>query len=268
MANNIKEQIKTDLEAAKQTGQLRVDRVREIVKAAVSDVIGEFKEGSKDLRTLVRDAVSAVAENLTERGTEVKEEVTASIEGALEAVNAKRHETIAQTQAQVKQLQAQLDDEEEKIQQEVDGILAEIKDTSSEKSSQIKTSIESAVNAIQNSDEAALLKKRYAQLQAQLAIVRANLAARYGGRGEEVTNYLEDAKKWFNDSRPQTESLVGQVKEKHGQLDDKLGEAGGAIARRERQVKQVLKELLAAATSLFKDHKDTADNSKEPVIRK
>ncbi|OKH38511.1 histidine kinase [Calothrix sp. HK-06] len=267
MADNIKEQIKADLDLAKQTGQLRVERVREIVKSAVSGVVGEFKEGSRDLRILVREAVSAVTENLTERGTEIKEEVTASIEGALEAVNAKRHEAIAQTQAQVKQLQAQVDEEEEKIQQEVDGILAEIKDTSTEKSSHVKTSIESAVNTIQNSDEAALLRKRYAQLQAQLAIVRANLAARYGGRGEEVTNYLEEAKKWYNDSRPQAESMIGQVKEKHGQLDVKLGEAGGAIARREHQVKQVLKDLLVAATSLFKD-KDTVDNGKEPAIRK
>jgi hypothetical protein len=267
MADNIKEQIKADLELAKQTGQLRVERVREIVKSAVSGVAGEFKEGSRDLRILVREAVAAVAENLQERGTEVKEEITASIEGAIEAVNAKRHEAIAKTQAQVKQLQAQVDEEEEKLQQEVDGILAEIKDTSEDNSSKIKSSIESAVNAIQNSEEATLLRKRYAQLQAQLAIVRANLAARYGGRGEEVTNYLEEAKKWYSDARPQAESLVGQVQEKHSKLDDKLGEAGGAIARREQQVKQVLKELLAAATSLFKD-KDAVENGKEPAIRK
>lgn len=264
MANNIKEQIKADLQLAKETGQLRVERVREIVKAAVSQVVGEFKEGSSDLRTLVGEAVSAVAENLQERGSEVKEEVTASIEGALEAVNSKRHEAIAKTQAQVKQLQAKLDDEEEKIQQEVDGILAEIKDTNSQKSSQVQTAINSAINAIQNSEEAGLLKKRYAQLQAQIAIVRANLAARYGGRGEEVNGYIEDAKKWYAQARPQAEVVVEQVKEKHSQLDYKLGEAGGSIARRERQVKQVLKELLAAATGLFKD-KEPSDNIKEPI---
>ncbi|NJL60630.1 MAG: histidine kinase [Methylacidiphilales bacterium] len=268
MANNIKEQIKADLDLAKETGQLRIERIREIVKNAVLQVGSELKfelqEGSKDFRILVREAVSTVIENLQERGGEIKEEVTASIEGALEAVNSKRHENIAKTQAEVKQLQAKLDDEEDKIQQEVDGILAEIKETNTETSSHVKNAIDSAINTIQNSEEAGLLKKRYAQLQAQLAIVRANLAARYGGRGEEVNNYLEDAKKWYSQARPNAEIIVGNVKDKHLQLDDKLGEAGSLIARRERQIKQVLKELLMSATSLFKD-KESVENEKETV---
>ncbi|MEA5573244.1 histidine kinase [Calothrix sp. UHCC 0171] len=266
MPNNIKEQIKADLDLAKESGQLRVDRIREIVKNAVSLVANEFKEGSGDLRTLVREAVSTVIENLQERGTEMKEEVTASIEGALEAVNSKRHESIAKTQVEVQQLQAKLDEEESKIQEEVDGILAEIKQTSTAKSSQVQSAIDSAIKAIENSEEATLLKKRYAQLQAQLAIVRANLAARYGGRNEEVNSYLEDAKKWYEQARPQAETIAGKVIDKHAHLSDKLGEAGSLLARREHQVKQVLKELLMAITSLFKD-KDSVENGKE-VVRK
>ncbi len=266
MANNIKEQIKADLDLAKETGQLRIDRIREIVRNGLSQVGSELKyelkEGSSDFRILVREAVSTVIENLQERGGEMKEEVTASIEGALEAVNSKRHENIAKTQAEVKQLQSKLDDEEDKIQQEVDGILAEIKKTGTEKSSQVKNAIDSAISGIQNSEEAELLQKRYVQLQAQLALVKANLAARYGGRGEEVNNYLEDAKKWYAQARPKAESLVGNVKDKHTQLDDKLREVGGLVARSERQLKQVLKELLIAATSLFKD-KESVENGKE-----
>jgi hypothetical protein len=153
MASNIKEQIKADLDLAKETGQQRVERVREIVKNAVLQVGSELKEGSSDFRILVREAVSAVIENFQERGSEIKEEVTASIEGALEAVNSKRHENIAKTQAEVKQLEAKLDEEEDKIQQEVDGILAEIKETGTQKSSQVKSAIDSAINAIQNSED-------------------------------------------------------------------------------------------------------------------
>ena len=257
MTNNIKEQIKADIQQAKETGQLRAERVREIVKSAVSQVISEFKEGSGDLRSLVKDAISTVIENLQEKGSEFKEEVTASIEGALEAVNSKRHEAITKTQAQVKQLQAQLDSEEDQIQQEVDGILAEIQDTSKEKSADVKTAIQSAIDAIQNSEEADLLKKRYAQLQAQLAIVRANLVARYGGRGEEIKDHLEDAKTWYNQARPQAEDVVAQVKEKHAQVEGKIGEAGTAIAKKERQLKQVLRELLLGAADWFKEKDST-----------
>ncbi|NJS17037.1 MAG: histidine kinase, partial [Nostocaceae cyanobacterium CSU_2_110] len=82
MANNIKEQIKTDLQQVKETGQQRIDRIREIVRLAVGGVVSEFKEGSVELRVLVKDAVSAVVENVQGKGSEIKEEVTASIEGA------------------------------------------------------------------------------------------------------------------------------------------------------------------------------------------
>ena len=43
------------------------------MKAAISQVVSEFKEGSTELRGLVKDAVSTVVENLQEKGGEVKE---------------------------------------------------------------------------------------------------------------------------------------------------------------------------------------------------
>lgn len=257
MANNIKEQIKADIQQAKQTGQLRAERVREIVKAAVSQVVSEFKEGSTELRGLVKDAVSTAIENLQEKGGEIKEEVTASIEGALEAVNTKRHEALAKTQTEVKQLQAKLDEQEDQIQQEVDGILAGLQETTKETSAHTQTAIDSAIDAITNSEEVSLLKKRYAQLQAQLAIVRANLAARHGGRSLEVKDYLDEAKNWVNQARSQPGVVVTQVQEKSSQLDDKLGEAGTALARKEIQIKHILRDLLLSAADLLKDKEHT-----------
>ncbi len=262
MPNNIKEQIQTDLQQVKETGQLRTERIREIVKAAVSQVASEFKTGSTEIRTLVKDAVSAVIENLQDKGTELQEDVTASIEGALEGVNSKRHMAIVETQAEVKRLQAQIDSQEEQLQQEVDGILVEIEETGKEKTADTKTVIESAVNSVKNSEEVGLLKKRYAQLQAQLAIVRANLTARYGGRSEEVKDYLDEAKNWYDQARPQAEAVAMQVEEKRSQLEDKLSEAGTNIAKKERQVKQTLRELLLATADLFKE-KEPAEKTKD-----
>ncbi|RCJ18226.1 histidine kinase [Nostoc minutum NIES-26] len=264
MPNNIKEQIQTDLKQVKETGQLRTERIREIVKSAVSQVSSEFKEGSSEIRTLVKDAVAAVIESIQGKGTEIREDVTASIEGALEGVNTKRHESIAKTQSELKKLQAQLDSEEEQLQQDVDVILAEIEETGQEKTDGTKTVIDSAVNNIKNSEEVSLLKKRYAQLQAQLAIVRANLAARYGGRSEEVKVYLDDAKNWYNQARPQAEAIATQVDQKRSQLENKLSEAGTSIARKEHQIKQTLRELLLTAADLFKD-KEPADKERETI---
>jgi hypothetical protein len=41
------------------------------------------------------------------------------------------------------------------------------------------------------------------------------------------------------------------VKQKHQQFEDKLGEAGTTLAKKERQMKQVLRELWQSVTELF-----------------
>ncbi|MEA5581448.1 histidine kinase [Nodularia harveyana UHCC-0300] len=266
MPNNIKEQIQTDLQQVKETGNLRTERIREIVKSAVSQLGSEFKAGSNDIRLLVKDAVSAVIENCQDKGMEIREEVTASIEGALEGVNNKRRDAMVKTQAEVKKLQAQLDSEEEEIQQEVNGILAEIEETGKDKTDDTKNAIAAAIHTIRDSEEVSLLKKRYAQLQAQISIVRANFAARYGGRDGEVKDYIDEAKEWYDQTRPQAEALVSQVDEKRSQLEDKLSEAGSALAKKERQIKQTLRELLLSTADMFKE-KETVDQHEE-VMKK
>ncbi|MFM6270358.1 MAG: histidine kinase, partial [Dolichospermum sp.] len=233
----MKEKIQLDIHQAKETGQLKSERIREIVKSAVSQVSYEFQEGSHELSNLVNDAVSTVIDNLQEKSSEVKEGVVASIEGAMEAINLKKHSNIVQTQAEIKQLQAKLD-KEEKLQTEIKGIFTKIVETSQDKSVDTKIAINSAINSIKDSEEVGLLRKRYAQLQAQLAIVRANLFARYSGSNQEVQDYLNEAKQWYDKSHPQAESITLQLKEKYSLLEQKLAEAGSAIAKQERQLKQ------------------------------
>ncbi|MFM6346070.1 MAG: histidine kinase, partial [Dolichospermum sp.] len=201
-------------------GQLKSERIREIVKSAVSQVSYEFQEGSHELSNLVNDAVSTVIDNLQEKSSEVKEGVVASIEGAMEAINLKKHSNIVQTQAEIKQLQAKLD-KEEKLQTEIKGIFTKIVETSQDKSVDTKIAINSAINSIKDSEAVGLLRKRYAQLQAQLAIVRANLFARYSGSNQEVQDYLNEAKQWYDKSHPQAESITLQLKEKYSLLEQK-----------------------------------------------
>ncbi len=251
--NQLKEQITTDLNQAKEAGQFRSGRVREIVQSAVSQVASEFKDGSNDVRLIVKDAISAALENLQSKGGELKEEVTASIEGAIEGISSLRRRSIAKTQAEIKQLQARLDTEENELQQEIESIISDVEEAGKDSPPSIKASIESAINALKNSEEVTLMQKRYAQLQGQAAILRANLTARYGGRYEEVKEHLDDAKAWYNQTRPQAEAVVDQVENKRSHLEERLGDAGVAIAKKERRIRQVLSELLQAAAEILRE---------------
>ncbi len=255
MTNPLKTQITEDLEKAKSEGKLRSERIREIVQVAVSQATSELKEGSGEIRSIVKDAVSTVVENLKEKGEEIKEEVTASIEGAIQGISRARCQSLAKTQAEVKQLQAQIDSEESELEEQIDQALREIEETGKDTSPTIKISIDSAISAIKDSEEVALMRKRYAQLQAQLAVLQANLAARYGERDDDVKRHLDDAKTWYGRTHIQAETTAEQVKQKRIEFENKIGEAGSALAKKEQRVKQLLKELWQTITEGSHDKK-------------
>lgn len=248
MPNSIKDQVTQDLQQAKAEGQLRAERVREILRNAVSqvasEVASEVKVGSVEIRSIVKDAMSAVIANLRESGSEAKEEITASIEGVVEGISSAREQALAKTQAEVKQLQAQLASEEEQLEQDVETSLVTIEEASQDAPSEYQESIITAIATFQESEEFALMKKRYVQLQAQLALLKANLTARYGGRHEEVKDYLDEAQSWYQRMRTSAEESGDPIDQKRTQLEDRFGEAGSAVARREHRLRKILSELL------------------------
>ena len=244
MPNSIKDQVTKDLQQAKAEGQLRAERVREIFRSAVSQVASEVKVGSVEIRSIVTDAISAVIANLRESGSDAKEEITASIEGVVEGISSAREQSLAKTQAEVKQLQAQLASEEEQLEQDVETSLVTIEEASQEAPSELKEQIIAAIATFQESEEFALMKKRYGDLQAQLALLKANLTARYGGRHGEVKEYLDEAQSWYERTRTSTEESGDPINQKRAQLEDRFGEAGSAVARREHRLRKILSDLL------------------------
>jgi hypothetical protein len=135
----------------------------------------------------------------------------------------------------------------------IDTALIEIGESGKQTSPDIRSAIDSVVDSLKDTEEAALMRKRYAQLQAQIAILQANLAARYGERFEDVNKHLDTAKDWYAKTLPQAEVTADKVKQKSAEFESKLGEAGTALAQKERHVRQVLKELLSSVTDLFQD---------------
>ena len=250
MPESIKTKITNDLQKAQEEGKLRAERIREIVQSAVAQTSTEFKEGSSEIRLTVKEAISTVIENLKEKGGELKEEITASIEGAIEGITHAKRQSLAKTQGELKLLQAQVHAEEHDLQNQIDTVLADIEETGKDTSPDIKASIDSAINTLKDSEEVSLMRKRYAQLQAQLAVLQANLSAQYGERSEDVKKYLDDAKTWYERSQPKAEAAAEQVKQKRTEFENKLGEAGAAVAKKEERVKQLLKELWHSLTDI------------------
>ncbi len=256
MTNTSKEKIIADLQKAKIEGQIRSEKIREIVSSAVSDAASEFKQGSVEIRSLVKEAVSATMNVFKEKGGEIQEEITAAIQGAIEGITHAQQQTIGKNQAEIRELQGKIHSEEEQLQNDIDRAIDDVIEVGKDQSEDIKSALNSAIYTIKDSEEVTLMKKRYAQLQAQLAIVKANLAERYGESYENVKQYLDEANNWYQQAKKDPEKFTSQVEEKRREFEKKLGETGTAVAKKERKVKQFLRELWKSLNDMF--HKENS----------
>lgn len=255
MADSIKDKISQDLNKAQSEGKLRSERIREIVKSAISELGSEFKAGSQEIRGVVKEVVGTVLETVKDKGEDVQDHVTASIEGVIEGISQTKRQSISKTQAEVQQLEAQLDQQEQELEQNIDLALKDIQEVGTDKSEQIKSAIASAVQTVQDSEEVSLMKKRYAQMKAQLAILRANLAERYGDQYDGVKHYLDDAKVWYEKAKNDPDVVQTKLGTKQQEFESKLSEAGTAIAQKEKQIKQRLRDLWKSVSEAFTHHK-------------
>ncbi|MDX2214130.1 MAG: hypothetical protein SFY66_12650 [Oculatellaceae cyanobacterium bins.114] len=247
MSQSFKDQITTDIQKAKEEGKLRSDRLREIMKLAVSSAASELREGSTEIRSLVRDAVVTAIDSLKDRGNEAREEITASIEGAIEGISESRRQAIAKSEVEMQRLQSQIDSQEKELQDDIDYALNDIEANSNGTSENVKAAVKSSLSSIRDSEEVALLRKRYAQLQTQISVVKANLSARYGERYDEARRHLNEAQTWYAEAvqraENQTDTQQDRLQEKQAEVEAKMSQAGTALARKERQVRQLLKDL-------------------------
>lgn len=249
MTNSVKERISNDLQRAKSEGSLRTDRIRQIVKAAIEQAVAELKEGSVEIRTVAQDAFAAVLENVQDQGQKTKDDLQASVEGIIEGVSASRRDAIAETQTQIQELQTQIDKQEQQLESDVSGALVQIESTGQQSSSAIKDALNEILNRLRDREEFSTMKSQYARLKAQLAILDANLAARYGERYDDVKQHLETAKTWYASAKTEAEREgIDKVQKTQVEVEAKMSELGGAIARKEARVKELLKELWVTVT--------------------
>lgn len=244
MSESLIEQIKDDLEQARSQGELRAERIKSIVQSALSQTGAELKAGSKEISPTVRDILSTVIEALDDRTESAQSEVSAAIAGAIKAIETPRRREISQTESEIRRLQAQIDAEETQLQKDVKGILHNIQESNHDQPTSVKSAIQTAIENWQETEEMTLMRKRYAQLKSQLAVVQAYFVDHYSDLDEaEVQKYLEEAKSWYQRAKSEPAFFTEKVEQKWGQFETKLAQLGTAVARKERRDQQLLIDL-------------------------
>ena len=101
---------------------------------------------------------------------------------------------------------------------------------------------------IKESEEIALLRKRYAQMQAQAALLQAQLAEQSKSAYEQANTYLDEAKVWYERSKEHGEKTIDKTMtamEKH------ISEAQKMLKQKNKDVRHKLSELLIQAAKII-----------------
>ena len=103
---------------------------------------------------------------------------------------------------------------------------------------------------LKDSEEAKLLKKRYAQLEAHAALLKANLATKADVTGEQATAYLNESKAWYDSVKAEASN---RGEKELAEMSVRIEEAKQAVARKDKQVRAKLSALLEQAAEMLKD---------------
>ncbi len=249
MATDVKERIASDLQKAKQEGSVRSDRIREIVKLAVAEAVGEIKLGSGEIRTIAQDAIAAVIDLVKEKGQDAKADMTASVEGVVDGIRSSRQTAIAQTQSQMDQLQTELDAHTQQLDAEVDGALMAIETEAHQSTTDMKTLLAKIVGVIRESKQFATVQVQYTKLRGQLAVLDERLLEKYGDRYDQVKHqlekYWETAKGWYAENRTEVEAgAANPVDKTQAGESEKFAQAGSFVAQKEQEIKAKIKDVL------------------------
>ncbi|MBF2000177.1 MAG: hypothetical protein IGS38_05615 [Synechococcales cyanobacterium M58_A2018_015] len=298
MSNSMKkDQLTADLEKAKAVGSARLERVRDILRDAISQVMVEVKAGTGELRSIAQESASTMqqpsnhvaanpdvvpVEVVIADGVEDSEPTPEIAQDATQTSDVKSDETVVESLISPVSPAA---DELSKPQiaivdnpmADAPGVLEPDATAETEPSRDAGTAADAAplTNAelvphtaeptkeeafleswmqqllrfLQDSEVGAKLQQQGSKLQERLVQIDSTLSERYGDRYAAVKQEVSHAKDWYNAKRAEiTARGIDPVQQKQAEYDVKAGEAGATIARKEQEIKRLLKELWQTIT--------------------
>ncbi|MBT9439985.1 MAG: hypothetical protein GAS50_12480, partial [Desulfobacterales bacterium] len=146
--NQMKDRIVEELKKAKEAGQITTEKVRELVRDAVSAAVAETRGGVEELRPVVKNAVAAAVEGLKEAEADAKETVKGAVEGAIAGVRSRGDQAVEATRDELRKLEKRLEDEKTELAQSLRKGLEGAKEAGAALPKDIGERVESAVSDI------------------------------------------------------------------------------------------------------------------------
>lgn len=183
--------------------------------------------------------VALEVENSPEKATQALIEADNALQRAKESANKATVEGIAKLQKQAQATRQAVGEQVGNVKADI-GALVVATDAQ----------IAAYEKRFQDSDEAKRLRNRYAHLEAQAALHKANLATKAGVAGEQATAYLDESKAWYESVKVEASD---RAEKELAEMSVRIDEAKQAVGRKDKQVRAKFSVLLEQAAEMVKD---------------
>ncbi|MGA7936569.1 MAG: hypothetical protein WCA35_23645 [Kovacikia sp.] len=220
MSDSMKDRVTADFQKVKEEERTRSARVQKIIKDAFSEAASEVKQGSGEIRLIVKETLSAVVEKLDDN-----REATAEVGGNQPQASAQiKFGRIVQSLKN--RLVAYLQQEYATLSRQSAGL--------KDRLSPLQTKFTERYG------------DRVAEAKTRIADLDAKLVGRYGDRYTIAKQRLENFKLWYGDTLVQAESVgPGLLQQKQAKFEGEVvANAGISVAKQEQQIKQRIKQFI------------------------
>ena len=142
---------------------------------------------------------------------------------------------------------AQLELDAKAAKQAVTESVSEAKDKTSALVVHTEEQLQAYGKQVTESEEVILLKKRYAELEAQAALLKAQLAASADATREQAQSYLVEAKVWYARAQSQAKETARLELQK---MQKRIDDTKVALKEGEKQASKKLSDLLKSAAEM------------------
>ncbi len=222
-------------------------------ESALNTALAQAQAKNKELRdrvatryALVQAKAAALKARVALEINESPEEAEQALKEAEKALQQATETASEAREMQISKLQAQTKAAQKAISDDVSSAKTHL----SKLVTSTKSRIDSYDESIRESDEVKSLKKRYAQLEAQAALLKANLAMKMDDTEELATAYLDESKAWYNSLKLQTSQRWDK---ELSNMSERIDETKQALQEKDKEARTKLADLLEQAAAMLRE---------------
>jgi len=247
------DQAKLLIQEKRQSAEAELYAIVKRTDSTLNSVLAKTQTKNRLMKEEITSRYALVQANAAALKAQVALEIEQSPEKAEQALKEaeeallRAKESASHTKAiQIAKLREQAHVAKQSVNNEVDNAKAHISALVVATDAQLKR----YEQTLQESDEAKRLKKRYVHLEAQAALLNAQLATKLDSTSKQAAAYLSESKAWYESLKTEAETRGEQELAK---MSAGIEEAKQAVQRKDKQARAKLAELLEQAAEMVND---------------